>query len=96
MRTLQTFTIREMMTGLRDMWSRTNKIDFLNTFFSGWDEDDPSEYYHNKWIVFRASPLQFWCSCDSEKQHILHEEILKQILRSKEGGDDFILTHNSF
>jgi len=63
------------MTSLRDMWSTLNKESFLNLFFEGWDRSDPSEYYHNKWLLFRNSPLQFWCSCDDDKRTILHNQL---------------------
>lgn len=87
MSVLRRFAIWEVVEGLRDYWSRTNKEDFLNDLFAGWDEDDPSEYYHNKWIVFRASPMQFWCGCSDDKRTLLHALIIKEIQRSRDYQD---------
>lgn len=69
--------VNDFMSSLRDFWSTTNKIDFLNIFFEGWAKDDPRGYYNDKWLIFRNSPLQFWCSADDEKRALLHEKILQ-------------------
>lgn len=73
-------TPRDFMSALRDLWSIWNKHDYLGAIFSGWDEEDPSEYYHNQWLVFRASPIQAWCMLDEDRQHILHVALMQQIL----------------
>jgi len=83
-------TPNDFMSALRDIWSKLNKQEYLDMIFSGWDEEDPSEYYHNRWIVFRASPIQAWCGLDTEKQHILHVAIMQRILTINEKyGLDF-------
>lgn len=64
---------QDMMISLRDFWSRTDKYTFLDIFFKGWDTSDPGQYYHDKWLIFRNSPLQFWCSCDDDKRAIFHK-----------------------
>lgn len=68
--------VNDFMSSLRDFWSTTNKVEFLNTFFEGWDKDDPAGYYNDKWLVFRNSPLQFWCSADDDRRALFHEKLL--------------------
>ena len=54
--------IVKTLNAFRDMWSNTNAIDFMNTFFpdSDWDM-----YHEDMWRLFRDSPLQFFCRVDN-------------------------------
>jgi hypothetical protein len=83
-RMMVNLSVAEFFPALRDFWSLTNKQEYLDLLFSGWDEEDPNEYYHNKWIVFRASPIQAWCGLDDDKQFILTETIAQKIQSRRE------------